>query len=80
MATHSSILAWEIHGWRSQAGCKESDTTEHAHIRNVCMTNTYIYYFINLLLPEAKLFSKHSSQCPMNNEVFQSDCDDRHYS
>ena len=33
MATHSSILAWKIHGWRSLVdyipwGRKESDTTE----------------------------------------------------
>ena len=33
MATHSSILAWKIHGQRSLTGydtcsCKESDTTE----------------------------------------------------
>ena len=33
MATHSSILAWKIHGWRdlvgySPWGCRESDTTE----------------------------------------------------
>ena len=33
MATYSNILAWEIHGHRSLAGCsawgrKESDTTE----------------------------------------------------
>ena len=33
MATHSSILAWKFHGWRSLAGYspwdrKESDTTE----------------------------------------------------
>ena len=33
MATHSSILAWILHGQRSLAGyspwgCKESDTTE----------------------------------------------------
>ena len=33
MATHSSILAWKIHGQRSLVGCsswghKESDTTE----------------------------------------------------
>ena len=33
MTTHSSILAWEIHGQRSLVdyspfGCKESDTTE----------------------------------------------------
>ena len=41
MATHSSILAWRIHGQRSLAGysprvCKQSDTTEaaeHAHTR-----------------------------------------------
>jgi len=36
MATHSSILAWRIHGQRNLAGyrpwsCKESDTTEHTH-------------------------------------------------
>ena len=35
MATHSSILAWEIHGQRSLAGYsqwgrKEWDTTEHS--------------------------------------------------
>ena len=34
MTTHSSILAWRIHGQRSLAGCcpwghKESDTTGH---------------------------------------------------
>ena len=34
MATHSSILAWEVHGQRglvsySPWGCKESDMTEH---------------------------------------------------
>ena len=36
MATHSSILAWRIHGQRSLAGYsprdrKESDTTEQLH-------------------------------------------------
>ena len=36
MATHSSILAWRIHGQRSLVayspqGCKESDTTEWLH-------------------------------------------------
>ena len=36
MATHSSILAWKIHGWRSLEGYspwghKESDTTERLH-------------------------------------------------
>ena len=33
MTTHSNILAWRIHRWRSLAGysswgCEESDTTE----------------------------------------------------
>ena len=33
MATHSSVLAWKIHGWRSLAcystwGCKDSDMTK----------------------------------------------------
>ena len=36
MATHSSILAWEIPwiedpGGLQSMGCKESDTTEHTH-------------------------------------------------
>ena len=36
MATHSSILAWEIpwteeSGGPQSMGCKELDTTEHAH-------------------------------------------------
>ena len=36
MATHSSTLAWRIHGQRSQVGyspwgCQEWDTTEHTH-------------------------------------------------
>ena len=35
-ATHSSTIAWKIHGWRSLVGyspwgCKESDTTERLH-------------------------------------------------
>ena len=38
MGTHSSILAWKIHGERSLAGYspwgrKESDATEPAHTR-----------------------------------------------
>ena len=42
MATHSSILAWEIHGERSLAGynprgCKESDKTERLN-----WTDTYV--------------------------------------
>ena len=36
VATHSSILAWRIHGWRSLVGYspwgrKESDTAERLH-------------------------------------------------
>ena len=36
MVTHSSILAWKSHGWRSLVGssprrCKELDTTEQLH-------------------------------------------------
>ena len=36
MATHSSILAWKTHGWRSLVGCSpwshsESNTTERLH-------------------------------------------------
>ena len=36
MVTHSSILAWKSHAWRSLVGssprrCKELDTTEQLH-------------------------------------------------
>ena len=39
MATHSSILAWEIPwteepGGLQSMGCKESDTTEHTHMND----------------------------------------------
>ena len=44
VATHSSALAWKIHGWRSLVGCSpwgrwESDTTErlHFHISFSCI-------------------------------------------
>ena len=32
MATHSSILAWEIPWTEEHGGLKESETTEHAQI------------------------------------------------
>ena len=40
MATHSSTLAWKIHGWRSLAGyspwgLKESNTTEQPHLKDI---------------------------------------------
>ena len=43
MATHSSILAWEIHGQRSLVGYslwgrKESDTTEYCSLSQSCPT------------------------------------------
>ena len=46
MATHSSILAWEIHGQRSLVGyspqgCKESDVTEHEHNNNISPLCTF---------------------------------------
>ena len=39
MASHSSTLDWEIHGWRSLVGCspwghEESDTTEQLHFHS----------------------------------------------
>jgi len=47
MASHSSILAWEIHGQRNLAGYspwgrKESDTTEHM-MDGWIHTHTHIY-------------------------------------
>ena len=48
MATHSSILAWEIHGQRSLEGYspwdhKESDKTKHTRI------GSYIYHPLSYL-------------------------------
>ena len=50
MATHSSILAWEIHGQRSLVGYspwghKESDMTEHTKTR----ASTIELYYLTLL-------------------------------
>ena len=64
MATHSSILAWKPHGWRSLPGykpwsCKESDTTEWLHfftlvsVCHVCLCLTLhvtLSYDIQILL------------------------------
>ena len=40
MTTHSSILAWKLHGWRrlvgySPWGPKELDTTEQLHFKSI---------------------------------------------
>ena len=45
VATHSSILAWRIPpgGLHSPWGCKESDTTEHAHTYTFS-ENVYQYW------------------------------------
>ena len=48
MATHSSILSWEIHGQRSLAGyspwsCKESAMTEGLNNNNTYLKATEIY-------------------------------------
>ena len=43
MATHSSILAWNSHGWRNLAGyspwdCEESDMAKWLHFnQNFCL-------------------------------------------
>jgi len=47
MAIHSSILAWKIPWTEEPAGysswgCKEFDTTEHAHTHTY--THTYIFH------------------------------------
>ena len=49
MATHSSIVAWRIHGQRSLEGCsswgrKESDKTERlTHVRARAHTHTHTH-------------------------------------
>ena len=53
MATHSSILPWKSHGWRSLVdygswGSKESDMTEHAH---TAVTVPTIFTSINFSYP-----------------------------
>ena len=52
MATHSRILAWEIHGQRSLAGyspwgCEESDMTEH---KSSCKQHFFILHLLVLKL------------------------------
>ena len=63
MATHSSILAWRICGWRrlvgySPRGCKELDTTEQLHftslhfiVYNVQFLYFTIFYHYLMLFP-----------------------------
>ena len=56
MATHSSILAWRIHGQKSVAGyspwgCKESDMTEQARTRSSFFHQAHIPC---VLIPESK--------------------------
>ena len=51
-ATHSRILAWEIHGQRSLAGhsprgCEESDMTEH---KSGCKQHFFILHLLVLKL------------------------------
>ena len=55
MATHSSILAWKIHGHRRLVGHspwshKELDMTEHAHARVHTHTHT-LFHNIHFLVP-----------------------------
>ena len=56
MATHSSILAWEIHGQKSlvgysQWGCKESDVTERVHTH----THTHTHSSANSIMLKIEL-------------------------
>ena len=48
MATHSSILTWEIHGWGSLVaysprGRKELDTTERFHFTSISCYKSHIW-------------------------------------
>ena len=50
MATHSSILAWKIHGQRTLAdhiswGSKELDVTEHTNITLLTVTAKYVLVY-----------------------------------
>ena len=70
MATHSSILAWKSHGWRSLAGyspwgCKESNMTEHTQ---TCMLKTttpfqYLSYNLKVQFIENLLHAKPHDGC-----------------
>ena len=64
MATHSSILAWKIHGRRSLVGysprgCKESDTTERLHFTNFKWrgTNWDVNILQNILIRQNHLIT-----------------------
>ena len=65
MATHSSILAWKIHGQRSLVGyspwgCKESDTTYRLNNNS----NTYILSLLGLPPIPTSIPPSRSSQSP----------------
>ena len=44
-ATHSSILAWRIHGLCSPWSCKESDTTERLSLSRFMVCKFYLSVF-----------------------------------
>ena len=66
MATHSSILAWEI-PWTEESdspwGHKELDTTECTHMRAHTHTHTRLYG------PQKYLKPKISTICPFTDKV-----------
>ena len=45
-ATHSSVLAWRIHGLYSPWGRKESDTTKHLSLSQCSIVPHFLYPFI----------------------------------
>ena len=50
MATHSSTLAWEIHGQMNLVGYspwghKESDTTEHTEVLLLVLKGLFFFLF-----------------------------------
>ena len=61
MATHSSILAWEIPCLTGYGpwDCKESDMTEHMHARTHTHTHAHLLSFERLI---QKLVSHGSSE------------------
>ena len=61
MATHSSILAWEIPwteepGGLSPWGCKESDTTEQMKMKMLFIIVNFGLVGSEVLVPQGRIF------------------------
>ena len=76
MATHSSTLAWEIHGQMNLVGYspwghKESDTTEHTEVLLLVLKGLFFSFFMaNELLPIQPYLGSPRDVISLLNRIF----------